>query len=166
MINRLDKIKDNTLIICPNDYKNKLLKEFNDNKLLLNVSFLSIEEYKKNYFFDYDYKAIKFLVDNHHLSVNNSKEILNNLYYVEDKDYKNKKLDDLVKYKKELSNLLIYNPLFKKYLSNKNIVVVGYGKLDSLTKSMFSNDTTYIEYEYLNKKYNIKKTNDIEKWVS
>lgn len=165
MINRLDKIKDNTLIICPNDYKNKLLKEFNDNKLLLNVSFLSIEEYKKNYFFDYDYKAIKFLVDNHHLSVNNSKEILNNLYYVEDKDYKNKKLDDLVKYKKELSNLLIYNPLFKKYLSNKNIVVVGYGKLDSLTKSMFSNDTTYIEYEYLNKKYNIKKTNDIEKEV-
>ena len=155
-------IKDNLLIICPSDYKLKLLKEFNDNKLLLNVSFLSIGEYKRNYYFDYDYKAIKYLVDNYQLSVSNASEILENLYYVEDKDYKNNKLNDLVKYKKELNNLLIYNPLFKDYISNKHIIVAGYGKLDELTKSMFPSDTNYIEYAYIDKHYDIKKAKDIE----
>ena len=155
-------IKDNLLIICPSDYKLKLLKEFNDNKLLLNVSFLSIGEYKRNYYFDYDYKAIKYLVDNYQLSVSNASEILENLYYVEDKDYKNNKLNDLVKYKKELNNLLIYNPLFKNYISNKHIIVAGYGKLDELTKSMFADDTTFIEYTYKDKHYDIKKAKDIE----
>ena len=33
MLKEID-IKDNSLIICPSDYKLKLLKEFNDNKLL------------------------------------------------------------------------------------------------------------------------------------
>ena len=161
MLKEID-IKDNLLIICPGDYKLKLLKEFNDNKLLLNVSFLSIEEYKRNYYFDYDYKAIKYLVDNYQLSVSNSKEILENLYYVIDTDYKNNKLNDLVKYKKELNDLLIYNPLFKDYISNKHIIVAGYGKLNDLTKSMFSDDTTFIEYTYIDKHYDIKKAKDIE----
>ena len=161
MLKEID-IKDNLLIICPSDYKLKLLKEFNDNKLLLNVSFLSIGEYRRNYYFDYDYKAIKYLVDNYQLSVSNASEILENLYYVENKDYKNNKLNDLVKYKKELNNLLIYNPLFKDYISNKHIIVAGYGKLDDLTKSMFPIDTIYIEYAYEDKHYDIKKAKDIE----
>ena len=161
----LNNIKDNTLIICPSGLKKKILKELSSNKKILNISFLSIGEYKKNYYFDYDYKAIKYLLDVYHLSVNNSKEIIDNLYYVEEKDYGNKKLNDLVKYKKELNDLLIYNPLFKEYIKNKNITVTGYGKMSEHTKSMFSDNTDYIEYSYNDKHYDINTFNNIDEEV-
>ncbi len=161
----INEIKDNTLIVCPSVYKKSILKYLSDNKLLINVSFLSIEEYKKNYFFDYDYKAILYLCNTYKLSVNNAKEIINNLYYVEDKDYDNKKLNDLVKYKKELNDYLIYNPLFKEYIKSKHIVVMGYGKLDSFSKSLFKEDTTFIEYPFNDKKYQINTFNNIDKEV-
>ena len=60
----LNNIKDNTLIICPSGLKKKILKELSSNKKILNISFLSIGEYKKNYYFDYDYsEACKCLFD-------------------------------------------------------------------------------------------------------
>lgn len=161
----INEIKDNTLIVCPNAYKKNILKYLTDNKKLVNVSFLSIEEYKKNYYFDYDYRAILYLCNTYNLSVNNAKEIIDNLYYVDNLDYGNKKLNDLVKYKKELKSYLIYNPLFKEYLKNKHIVVVGYGKLDSFSKRCFKDDATFIEYPFNDKEYQINTFNNIDKEV-
>ncbi len=158
------EIKDKTLIICNNDYKKSFLASFYNDKKIIDVSFMSLEEYKKNLFFDYDYKAIKYLSDKYQLSVNNAKEIIENLYYVEDKDYGNEKLDNLVKYKKELieNNLLIFNELFKKYLSQKEIVVTSYGKLDKFNNSLFNNVE---EYQCIDKSYKVYEFLDIEKEV-
>lgn len=160
----IEYIKNNTLIICPSNFKSRILKQLSNEKKLLNISFLSIEEYKKNYYFDYDYKAIKYLCDKYKYSVDNSKEIIDNLYYVKDVDYHNQKLNDLVSYKKELNDLLIYNPLFKEYLKNKKVVVTGYGKLNKFNKAMFNN-ATIIEYLGEDKKYQIKEFNNIDKEV-
>ena len=160
----LDRFENDTLVICPNSYKKKLLASFYNEKKIINVSFMTIEEYKKNYFFDYDYKAIKYLMDKHGYSVNNAKEIIENIYYVEDKEYGIQKLDDLVKYKKELiqNNLLIFNKLFNKYLNNKKVLVYGYGQLDEFNSKLFSN---VVEYDYINKQYDIYEFSDIEKEV-
>ena len=160
----IENIENNTLIICPSNFKSKILKQLSAEKKILNISFLSIEEYKKNYYFDYDYRAIKYLCDKYEYSVDNSKEIIDNLYYVKDVDYHNNKLNALVSYKKELDDFLIYNPLFKEYLKNKKTVVMGYGKLNEFDKTMF-NDASFIEYPYINKKYQIKEFNNIDKEV-
>lgn len=159
--------KDNLLIICPNDYKNKILEFFSANKKIANVKFTTLEEYKKNYLFDYDIKTIKYLVDQG-LSVNNAKEIIENLYYIENKTYNNKKLDKLVNYKKDLDSkeLLIYNGLYKNYVETKNVVVLGYGKLNSYDLSIIKGKTVEcLEYKETNKNYVINTFENIEEEV-
>ena len=117
----LEELKDETLIICPNSYKNEILEFLTNNKLIINIKIMSFNEYKRNYYFDYDIKTIKYLYDKYDMKIENIKELIDNLYYIEDKKYNNSKLDYLVSIKKELddNNLLIYNPYFKKYLNWK-----------------------------------------------
>ena len=125
---------------------------------------LSFNEYKKNYYFDYDIKTIKYLYDKYNMKIENIKELIENLYYIENKEYNNNKLDYLVSIKKELddNNLLIYNPYFKKYL-NWNKIVYGYGQIDEFKTSSLIG--AYI-YNYqpinLNRKYKVLHTNDIK----
>ena len=71
--------KENILMICPNNYKEKLLSKFYNEKKLFDISFLTLEQYKKNYYFDYGVDAIKYLVDENKLSPTNAIEILDNL---------------------------------------------------------------------------------------
>ena len=54
------------------------------------------------------------------MRIDGAKTYLKNLYFTEDKEYENKKLKELVDYKKELSdkNLLIKNSLFTTYLKS------------------------------------------------
>lgn len=166
----LEHLKDNTLIICPNAYKRQILLELNKTKKILDISFMSFEEYKKNYFFDVDISGILYLVNNHKLSVRNAKEIIANLIYVsEDKTYNNEKLDLLVKYKKELidNNLLIYNKLFPLYLNNKNILVCGYGTLDSFDASIIKGrSVTFINDDLIDKEYYIHEFSSMEKEIA
>jgi len=150
-----DFLTDNLLIITPTTYKNGILKYLTDNKLILNIKFMTINEYKKKYLFDYDVKTIHYLT-NMGMKVSNAITLINNLYYIENKEYNNDKLDYLVKIKKELesNNLLIYDNLFKKILDRYKIIIFGYGRLDKFTLNLFSN-YQLINYQNIDKKYNI-----------
>ena len=150
-----DFLEDNLLIICPNSYKIAILKYLNDYKLLFNIKFLTMNEYLKSIKFDYNEDAVHYLVSKK-MKVDNAITILDNLYYIEDKDYHNEKLDYLVKIKKELDNhnLLLYDDLFSKMLNKRKIIVYGYGKLDRFSNSLFSN-ATIIPYKVINKKYDV-----------
>ena len=55
--------EDNLLIITTTSYKKSILKYLENNKLILNIKFMSMNEYLKNYFFDYDNKTINYLVN-------------------------------------------------------------------------------------------------------
>jgi len=121
------------LLVCPEDYKNKVLEYLYRNKMFLGISFMTIEEYRKNWYFDYDISAVLYLQEREGLSIDNAREILSNLYYVDsDKVYHNQKLDALTRYKRllEQEGLLIHNPLFRSYLQKKRVIVAGYGQLD------------------------------------
>ena len=148
-------LDNNLLIICPSTYKLAILKYLEIEKKIYNIKFMSIDEYKKHLLFDYDEKTIHYLV-NKGIKVDNAITLINNLYYIENKNYNNEKLDYLVSIKKELddNNLLIYDNLFKKILDRFNIVIYGYGKLDSWTKSLFYN-VRIIDYKESDKKYDI-----------
>ena len=154
----LNELKDDTLVICPTSYKEEILEYLTNNKLIINIKIMSYNEYLKNYFFDYDIKTIKYLYDKYHMKIDNITELINNLYYIENKNYNNDKLDYLVNIKKELddNNLLTYNPHFKKYL-NWNKIIYGYGKIDKFMKSILP-DSEIIDYQTINNKYKVLHT--------
>ena len=145
-------IKDNMLLICPRDIKEKIL---NDNKSLVDISFMTLEEYKKRYYFDYDYHDVKYLMDTYNYTLNNAKEIIESLYFIEDKDYHNNKLNYLVKIKKELldKNLLILDLLFNK--NNKDTFVYGYGDIRL-------NNAEVLKDNIVDKRYDIYEFDTIE----
>ena len=114
------------IIVCNNSIKKEILKYLND-KPLNNISFMSMKEVINNYYFKYDVRTIKYLMDRYNYKYDVCIEYLNNLYYVENKIYSSEKLNKLVSLKQELDKegLLIYNNLFKSYLINKKIVIIG-----------------------------------------
>ncbi len=155
-------LEDNLLIVCPNSYKRAILEYLNNNKLILNIKFMTKNEFLKCSMFDYDIEAIHYLV-NKGMKVDNAITIINNLYYIEGKEYYNEKLDYLVNIKKELNdnNLLIYDKMFYKILKRRKVVVYGYGKLNSFDRFLFSN-ATIIPYEIHEKKYDIYHFNNLK----
>lgn len=137
----LDKIENNSILIIPNTIKNKIIKELNTKTL--NIKIISLKELIKKYTFDYNEKTIYHLMKKESIKYDIAKNYIENIYYIEDKNYENIKLDKLVEIKKYLeeNNLLIYDNLFKKYIKNKKI---------------------YIYYNYINK-YEEKILNEIKK---
>ena len=157
---------NNTLLICPNSYSRKVLECISDRKEIVDVKLMDLNQYKRNYYFDYDIKTIKYLVDNYNLSISNAKQIINNLYYIDENNkYDNKKLDELVKYKKELieNKLLYFNPLFKKEIEGRKIIVTGYGKIKKEDLNIL--DGQIIEEEIIDKEYDLYFFDDIEQEV-
>ncbi len=117
------KIDDNSLVICPNNIKEKILLNMSKNKELVNAKFMNIEEFKNNYYGTYKDDAMYFLLKNFNINYDVAKEYLNNLFYGYDK------LNDVYNDLKE-NDLLVFNQYFEKELETRNIVVIGYNNLD------------------------------------
>lgn len=133
----MQKLENNMLIICPTAEKEKILTKLEEENSLLNIKFMTKEEYLTNYFFSYDEKAILYLMKKYHYKVDVCKVYLKYLYVIDDeKEYKNKKLQFLKSLKKELqeNHLLTKNPLFKSYLSKKKKLILNYPNLDLYEK--------------------------------
>jgi len=146
----INDIKNNTIIICNNNYKIQILKEI---KKLINIKFMSMDEFIKSYYFDYDEKTILYVIKKYNIKYEIAKTYLNNLIYIEDKKYNNEKLDFLVNLKKELidNNLLIFNNKFKNYIKNKDIIIYNYS-LSKFEKYLLK-DINYKLIEKENKCY-------------
>lgn len=131
--------KDNSLIICPNQTKTKILKELSQTKKLVNIKFMTKEEYKKIYYFSYDDKLLACLIKKYNYNIDVARVYINNLYVIdENKTYKSPKLNFLKDLKKELikEGLLIYNNTYKEYLKNKNIIVKNEYNLEKYEEEM------------------------------
>lgn len=160
----LENIKNNSIIIVNSDYKKQLLKSINR---LINIKFMSMKEFIKSYYFDYDEKTILYLIKNYNVKYEIALEYLKNIYYIEDKKYNNEKLDFLVKLKKELieNNLLIFNNKFKNYIKDKNIIVYNYN-LSKFEKHLLNDlDITIINNELENNIPTIYEFDTIEEEV-
>lgn len=138
-------INDNSIIICPNDLKQILIKESNKNPEI-RVKFFSKEEILDNVYFTYDDNAIVYLMKNGN-SYSNAKEILDNLKGIKKG---NKKLDSLYEiYENLLKNdLLKKDFIFSNLFINKNVYVMGYSSLDSELKYALEN-ILGIKYELI-----------------
>ena len=160
----LEDIKNNSIVICNSNYKIKLLKGI---KKLINIKFISMDEFIRSYYFDYDEKTILYVIKKYCVKYEIALEYLNNLIYVEDKKYNNDKLDFLVNLKNELieNRLLIFNDKFKKYIKDKDIIIYNYS-LSKFEKHLLK-DIDYKVMEKENNNYNpsIYEFNSVEEEI-
>ena len=152
----MDDILNYDLIICENSYKMAILEYATNNHLLLNAKIMSKEKFFQEYFFTYDKRALSYLVQKYQVKVSIAQMYLENLYFIEDKEYKKDKLKFLKNIKDELSGegLLKTNVYFHDYLKNKKILVLGYLVLEKWEQEIFNQYKTF--YFKFNSLKNIK----------
>ncbi len=127
-------------IYLTND-KNKLfllnqLRSNNDYSSLV----MSISEFKKKFYFDYDEETLFYVASNYSVTKEIAKTYLEALYFLNDKVILNEKITFLINLKKELEEkkLLIVNPFFKEWLKNYELCFYHLIKND-LVKSLILN---------------------------
>ena len=159
----LEMYKDEEIIfVTPNSTKLQTLKENSD--LFLNIKYMSIDEFKKLYFFSYGNKTIDYLITKYNYNLDFAKIIMSNLYVIDlDKNYISSKLRNLQKVKKELidNNYLEFNPLFRDYLKDKKVIVYNYPVLDRYEEEMFK-DAIIINPEVNRISTNVYHCNTLE----
>ena len=160
-------LKDKTIIICNNEYKNKLLKEFTEQKIFKDIKFYTKKSFLEEYYFKYDKKTIPYLINKYHLKIDILENYLTKLYYIEDNNYQNKKIIFLKELKQDLinNNLLIYNNEFKNYLNNYQIIVID-SNINNIEEELFQKLNAYIyEEKPLNNLNVVYEFNDIDEEI-
>ncbi|MBQ1341679.1 MAG: PD-(D/E)XK nuclease family protein [Erysipelotrichaceae bacterium] len=139
-MNQTDYLRDDTLIICPEEVKMAALQYMNAKRILRTVKFMTMDEYRQNYFFTYDSHAVLYLHQKYNYKVQVAKMILSSLYPLKDEHYGKPELDKWVDIKNDLKRegLLKYNPLFHNFLKTIKTVVYGYGKLSEFDRSIIN----------------------------
>ena len=153
-------LNDNTLIICDSDIKKKILSHLNEIKEIYNIKFMNINEVIKRLFFTYDEKTIYYLMNKYNIKYDIAKIYIDNMYFIKNKKYSNKKLNMLVDLKKELEDnkLLIKDDLFIDYIKGKNIKVVmmKISKYDNYILDILKKYTNVDIYKFKYKNYQHK----------
>ena len=165
--------KDKQIIITNSTNKHSLLMKFSSE--LLNIKVYTLNEFNKLFYFDYDVKALDYIMNNYHVKYEIAKIYLNNLLYVDDSSYNSLKLNFLSGLKKELkeNNLLIFNKLFRSTLVDKEIVIYNLPitkELDKLINLLKIDNNVVIYNEdkgnYKHTIYELETINKEVEWVS
>lgn len=117
----LDYLTDNTLLVVPNDIKEDIILEVTEEKPLVNIKYISLENLRRS-FFEYDEKAIYYLMKHYNLKYEVALIYLDNMLYLKKKSYDSEKLNNLLKLKVEVKNLIK-----TRKINFDNVVVYGYG---------------------------------------
>ena len=143
------KFNDNSIYIVPNSLKLKLLDILSKENKIYNITFISLEELEKHYFFDIKEDALLYLLDKTNENIDVLKLMLKNLYKINvNKDYKESKLNNLKSLYLNLkdNNYLIFDKGYREYLLTKNIYILGYSMLEPYQKEMLDSiNTNYLD---------------------
>ncbi len=152
------ELVDNAIYIVPNSLKMKILDYLSLDSKIYNISFISLNEFEKHYFFDIKEEAIIYLLDKTNENLDILRQMLSNLYKIDvDKDYKESKLKRLRELYIDLEEkkYLIFDKGFKDYLKTKKIYILGYTMLDDYQKKMLTDiNAVFLK---INSKLNISK---------
>ena len=145
------KFTDNSIYIVPNSLKLKLLEKLSIDNKIYNITFISLEEVEKHYFFDIKEEALLYLLDKTNENINVLKTMLKNLYKIDlTKEYKETKLNNLknLYYDLKDNNFLIFDKGYKDYLLTKSVYILGYSMLEPYEKNMLDSiNTNYLNIE-------------------
>lgn len=146
------------ILLVPNNIKKEIIKLVRKDYYNYNIKFMSLEELKKKYIFDYDRRTIYSLMKKYNIKYDTALVYLKNLYYISDK-LNNTKMDKLKEIKSYLddNNLLIYDKYFKDYVKNKKIYLYGYDYIDKYYLNILKD----LDYEFIKKDKNSYEINNI-----
>ena len=160
-------MKDYKIIIVPNNLKNKVIKEKENSENIKVLTFLDV----KNYLYEeYSKDALYFLVTTCHLEIPVARMYINNMKYLKDEDYSDKKLEKLKIYYNILKEYkkITFNKYGSLFFKNKNIEIYGFDtfsklelsyidKLKSLGNVTIKNETVNLDKEIIvNEFFDIK----------
>jgi len=162
----LDFIKDNSILIVPNNIKKNIVRDLRLNNKNINVKFFSLEEFIKNLIYSYDEKTIYNLMKLENINYNVAKLYLDNMCYI-NKETSIKKLEKLYAMKKDIDKYLIKNDYFNLLLKDKNIFVYGYDYINKFNKFLLEelDNLTFIKKQYNSYKHSVYKFNTLENEV-
>lgn len=162
-------LKDNTILIIPNNIKTKVLLKINESNKLYNIKIMSLDELIKKLTFYYDEKSIYYLMHKYNIKYEVAKVYLENIKYVDRQEYDNEKLNKLSRIKQELIDnaLLIFDNNFKTYVKSKEIIVYGYDYITKYQRNILRklDNVKIIDKKIKNYKHNIYEFNNIEEEV-
>lgn len=116
----LDYLTDNTLLVVPNDIKEDIILEVIEEKPLVNIKYSSLENLRRS-FFEYDEKAVYYLMKHYNLKYEVALIYLDNMLYLKENSYDSEKLNNLLKLKIEVKNLIK-----TRKINFDNVVIYGY----------------------------------------
>lgn len=132
-------IIDNSIYIVPNALKLKILEEEEKTNGIYNITFYTLEEVEKHYFFEIKDETLLYLLEKTNENIDILRLMLNNLYNINpNENYKDTKLINLKNLYNDLknNNYLVFDKGFNDYLKTKNIYYLGYPLLDQYQKDM------------------------------
>ena len=137
------------LVITSNSNKNRILKKLNDEKKLINVKFMSLNELINSLSFSFDQKSIYKVMKEYGIKYDNALVYLNNIKFISSK-LDNKKMNKLKEIKELVNDDLIYDNEFIKYINDKKICIYGYDYINNFEKNILNG----LNYEIVNKPIN------------
>lgn len=162
-------IKDNIILAIPNNIKSNILLMLNELDELYNIKIMSLNELVNKLTFSYNEEAIYYLIKKYNIKYEVAKVYLDNIKYVKNIRYKQKKLNKLSNIKQELidNNLLIFDANFKSYVKSKEIIIYGYDYINNYDRYILEDlpNVNIINKEYKNYKHDIYEFIDIENEV-
>ena len=148
----INSINNHSIIICPNNIKETLIKEKSTFFVEKDIKFLSKQELITGTYYTYDIDAVYYVSKKYNYNLDLAEEVLNNIF---DITPINKKLSELVDIYKDLidNKLLKLNKYFKYLFENKEVYVYGYDELDVELQRIFeilNVNPLYIDFENKN----------------
>ena len=162
----IDYLKDNSILVIPNNIKENVLKLIRSNNNKLNIKIFSLDELIKNLTFDFDENTINFLMKKYNINYNIGKLYLDNIKYINE-DSDNEKLHNLFNIKNIVDNYLIKDKLFLKLIKNKEIIIYGYDYINKYQYSVLKklDNVKIIDKEYKIYNHDVYKFDNLENEV-
>ena len=144
------------IVICPYEEKMNLLRKEAKNKTLLDVKYMTKEEFLENDFFSYTNDTLFYLMDTYGYPVDICREYLRNMIDIDiKKDYQNPKINFLKDLKIELlqKGYLEENPSFQSIIQKKDLMVSHYYDLDAFEEDILHQEPFHFEGQYVHDVY-------------
>ncbi|MBR4830855.1 MAG: PD-(D/E)XK nuclease family protein [Bacilli bacterium] len=129
------------LVVTSNSNKKRILRKLSEEKELLNVKFMSLDELLCSLSFSFDQKSIYHIMKEYNIKYDNALVYLNNLKYINDK-LDNPKMNKLKEIKELVKDDLIYDNEFINYIKNKRIGIYGYDYINNYQRGILK------DYDY------------------
>lgn len=141
---------DNSVLVIPNNIKNKVLDILNKQDKLYNIKIISLDELKACFLYQYDNEAIYYLMEKYHFKYDVAITYLENIKYLENDSYNVKKINDLLSLKRELleNKKLFKDDFLRRIIKDRRVIIYGYDFLSSFDEKVLSN----CNYEFFDKK--------------